>query len=194
MSATADERRAALAVRDDHDREAARRGHVLRWRLGDNARRRGHAYFWEGRCEHCAAQISVGATWSSCPGVRDARKVACSGPGTAVLTEIEAGRASELVADAVTQFYRSLDGAGLAGRWRPMTTSECGQWPAPDERVSPGQHRSPRPKSLDPAQIACRIISKRWIRREEMPNVDNDEDLVAADAAAAQARVNAHKI
>lgn len=27
-----------------------------------------------------------------------------------------------------------------------------------------------------------------------MPNVDNDEDLVAADAAAAQARVRAHKV
>ncbi len=108
MSASAAEVVAVKAARDEHDGAAAGRGHRLRWQLGENARRRGHAYFWEGRCEHCGATVSVGAGWSSCSGVRHARRVPCSGPGTAVLTEIETERAHELVAAAVREFGRSV--------------------------------------------------------------------------------------
>jgi hypothetical protein len=103
VSAGAAEVAAVKAARDEHDRAAAARGHALRWQLGENARRRGHAYFWRGRCGHCGAELSVGSAWSS-GGVRDARDVVCSGPGTAVLTEIEAGRVGELVAAAVADF------------------------------------------------------------------------------------------
>ncbi|MFD8492420.1 hypothetical protein [Amycolatopsis sp. NPDC059657] len=104
MSARAGEVAAVKATRDDYNQALTARGHAMRWRLGTNALRRGHAYFWEGRCVHCGAEMSIGSAWSSCGGVRDARDVACSGPGTAVLTEIETGRSADLVAAAVGEF------------------------------------------------------------------------------------------
>lgn len=106
MSAGPVEITAVKAMRDEYTETLAQRGHAIRWRLGVNARRRGHAYFWKGRCEHCGAEISVGDGWSSCPGVRDARRIPCSGPGTAVLTEIETAHVHEQVADAAVEFLR----------------------------------------------------------------------------------------
>jgi hypothetical protein len=97
---------AVKSVRDEYDRILTGRGHAMDWHLGTNARRRGYACFWEGRCEHCGAEMSVASGWTSCPGVRDARHQPCSGPGTAVLTEIETGRVSQLIAAAVDEFVR----------------------------------------------------------------------------------------
>jgi len=93
-----------IAARDDYDRTLSARRHAMGWQLGANARWRGHAYFWDGRCEHCGAEMSIGSGWSSCGGVRDARDVVCSGPGTAVLTEIETDRVADLITAAVTEF------------------------------------------------------------------------------------------
>lgn len=104
MSAAPAEVAAVTAVRDEYTDTLARRGHAIRWQLGPNARRRGHAYFWEGRCERCGAELSIGDGWSSCPGVRDARHTTCSGPGTAVLTDIETAHVHEQISDAMQDF------------------------------------------------------------------------------------------
>lgn len=72
------------------------------------ARRRGHVYFWEGRREHCGAEISVGSGWSSCSGIRDARREICSGAGTAALTAIETEHVHDQLADAVREFRRDV--------------------------------------------------------------------------------------
>jgi hypothetical protein len=109
--ATRLDRESTEANRQTHDRRATAAGHTLRWRLGENATRRGHEYFKVGTCSQCAAEVSVGASWSSCSGVRDARRVPCSGPGTAVLTEIEAGRCADLFAGAVARFGRDVERA-----------------------------------------------------------------------------------
>lgn len=94
-------------VKESRDRwniDTTSRGHSMVWRLGPNANNRGHAYFFEGDCGHCGATMQIGHTWTSCSGVRDARDVACSGPGTAVLTEIEADRLHELCAPVIAEF------------------------------------------------------------------------------------------
>ncbi len=104
MSAGRAERAEVLVLREDWDTRARDRGHLLRWRLGPTARRRGFAYVWEGRCEHCGAEVTVGRSWSSCPRVRDARRVACSGPGTAVLTEIETEQARTRCGEAIADY------------------------------------------------------------------------------------------
>jgi len=103
VSATKTEVAEVKAARDDWDRRLTAAGHAMCWQLGANARRRGHAYFWDGYCAHCGAEISVGVCWTTA-GVRDARRVACSGPGTAVCTEIEAARVSEQIVAAVEVF------------------------------------------------------------------------------------------
>jgi hypothetical protein len=104
MSATRDQRESAKAVRDDVTVRASELGHSMTWKPGPNATRRGYAFFFEGECKHCGARASAGSSWSSCSGIRDARRVECSGPGTKVLTEIETERAHQLVADAVQAF------------------------------------------------------------------------------------------
>ncbi|MFE3178686.1 hypothetical protein ACFXPA_44135 [Amycolatopsis sp. NPDC059090] len=106
MSASRSEQAGADVVRDDYTRSLARKGHAMAWTLGRNARRKGHAYFWEGRCTRCGAEISVAADSISCPGARDARKTRCSGPGTAVLTDIENARAAERIAASGRAFAR----------------------------------------------------------------------------------------
>jgi hypothetical protein len=104
-----DERRGADLQRDDMAKHIRKLGHrTMTWKLAPNSRRRGHAYHWLGMCEDCGAEVSVGASWSSCPSVRDARHDRCSGPGTKVLTEIEAARASELIAAAGAEFLKAV--------------------------------------------------------------------------------------
>lgn len=108
MSATKGQRESAKAIRDEWDRRAAARGHQMVWRLGENARRRGYVYFFVGRCQRCGAEMTCDWSSTSCPGVRDARTTPCSGPGTAILTEIEAQRVSELVTGALIDFHRAI--------------------------------------------------------------------------------------
>lgn len=106
--ASRSEMQSADGTRDDVDARARRLGHDMTWQLGPNARRRGHAYFWRGTCTNCAATVDAGDMYSSCSGIRDARKVACSGPGTAVLTEVEADHVRAQVASAARQFDREV--------------------------------------------------------------------------------------
>lgn len=113
MSATRDEKLSAEFTRDNVDARAVALGHVMTWELAPNSRRRGHCYYFRGVCTNCAAAATAGAAWSSCPGVRDARSEPCSGPGTGVLTEIEAERLSELVAGVVADFGRNVAAANL---------------------------------------------------------------------------------
>lgn len=108
MSATPSRRIEAAACRDAQDAKACELGHALTWRLAPNSTRRGHCYSWEGECGDCGAEVLAGAWGSSCRDVRDARHDRCGGPGTSVLTEIEAGRLGELVAGAVSRFGESL--------------------------------------------------------------------------------------
>lgn len=65
------------ASRDDHHRSATARGHRMTWREGENARRRGHAYFLLGTCALCLGTIVVGSGYSSSQGPTDARKTRC---------------------------------------------------------------------------------------------------------------------
>jgi hypothetical protein len=51
----------------------------------------------------------IGSAWSSCGGVRDARHVGCSGPGTAVLTDIEEAHVADLFAAAVADFLWEIN-------------------------------------------------------------------------------------
>lgn len=107
--ASAAEHESARANQREHDGRATAAGHALAWRMGENATRRGHAYFLVGECGRCGAVVTVGASWSSSYGSRDARDVPCSGPGTALLTEIENTRLSELVAEAVARFGEEIN-------------------------------------------------------------------------------------
>jgi hypothetical protein len=106
--ASRDEREGAKFTRDEIDKRARVHGHDMAWKLGPLATRKGQAYFFEGTCGNCGATASAGSMWSSCSTHRDARAVVCSGRGTAILTEVEAARVSELIADAVADFGRAV--------------------------------------------------------------------------------------
>lgn len=91
---------------------AGANGHTLTWaRLPRESK--DHALVFEGTCGDCGATVEIGNGWSSCRTIRNARDEACSGPGTAVLTEVEEERASELVADAVGEYVQALTDAGI---------------------------------------------------------------------------------
>jgi hypothetical protein len=98
----------ATANRDDFDRKLTAAGHKMTWHLAPGSHRKGHCYTWVGDCEHCAANMTVSWCGSSCQGVRDARHVECSGPGTAVLTEIEQQHADELMGEALAEFATAV--------------------------------------------------------------------------------------
>ena len=104
----AQDRAWADSVRDHVDAGARDLGHTLAWELGPCALVPGHAYHWVGVCGDCGATASASAGSSSCPGVRDARHERCSGPGTALLTQIETDRVRELMAAAVVEFVAEL--------------------------------------------------------------------------------------
>jgi hypothetical protein len=100
-----DEREGAKLNRDEHAERTARLGHDVTWKLGPNATRKGHLYFFDGTCANCHAHMSIGSAWSSSHGVLDLRSdKPCSGPGTHILTDIEAARRSELLAPAIAEF------------------------------------------------------------------------------------------
>lgn len=111
--ASRSEMQSADGVRNDLDERARNLGHSMTWKLGPNSRRRGCAYHWLGTCEHCGAEATAMDMASSCSGIRDARKVPCSGPGTAMLTEVEAEHVHQQVASAARQFSRDV--------WRNQT-------------------------------------------------------------------------
>lgn len=62
VSASRAEREATRANQQEHDQRATADGHALVWCLGENATRRGHAYFLVGECGHCGAVVTVGAS------------------------------------------------------------------------------------------------------------------------------------
>jgi len=91
---------------------AAANGHALTWKRLPRPSR-DHALVYEGTCTDCAATVEIGNGWSSCATIRNARNETCSGPGTAVLTEVEATRASELFAEALSEYAQALIDAGI---------------------------------------------------------------------------------
>jgi hypothetical protein len=106
--ASRSDRIAAEGCRDDLDQRAQVLGHSMTWELGADSTRRGCCYHFVGRCEDCGAMATAMPSGSSCPTVRDARKVPCNGPGTAILTEIEESRSADLIAGAVAAFGRAV--------------------------------------------------------------------------------------
>ena len=91
---------------------AGKNGHTLTWkRLPRESKN--HALVFEGTCADCGATVCIDRYASSTTGIRDARNESCSGPGTAVLTDIEQERASELFADAVGDYVQALADAGV---------------------------------------------------------------------------------
>lgn len=105
MSATRWQREGTKLNRDDHDARARALGHDVVWKLGPNATRKGHCYFFEGVCKHCHGTINVASSWTSCSNHVDLRSdKPCGGPGTHILTDIETARVSELLAPAFAEF------------------------------------------------------------------------------------------
>ena len=102
------DREGAKFTRDDIDRKATALGHAMTWKLAPNSTRKGHCYYFLGECGNCGAQASAGSMWSSCQGIRAARHEPCGGPGTAILTQIEADRVSELIAPAIAEFAATV--------------------------------------------------------------------------------------
>lgn len=102
--ASREQRESAQFTRDDIDQQARNLGHTMTWQLGPGSNRKGNAYYFVSECDHCGARATAGPTWSSCDGIRDARRETCSGPGTKVLTEIEHQRSLELLGEAVAEF------------------------------------------------------------------------------------------
>jgi hypothetical protein len=98
-------------AKQDMTERTAALGHTLTWKR--RPRPAGTALAFEGTCGDCGATVEIGASWSSCGTIRDARREQCSGPGTAVLTEIEADRSSELFGEAVADYLQALDDAGI---------------------------------------------------------------------------------
>lgn len=91
---------------------AGKNGHTLAWkRLPRESK--DHALVFEGTCTDCGATVCIDRYASSTTGIRDARNETCSGPGTAVLTEVEQERASELFADMVGEYVQALADAGV---------------------------------------------------------------------------------
>jgi hypothetical protein len=94
------------------DEVAGKNGHTLTWkRLPRESK--DHALVFEGTCTDCGATVCIDRYASSTTGIRDARNETCSGPGTAALTEIEQGRASELFAGMVGEYVQALADAGV---------------------------------------------------------------------------------
>jgi hypothetical protein len=106
------DKESAAFCRDDLDVRASILGHTMTWALGANSNRGGYYYHFVGRCEDCGAMATAGWAGSSCPSVRDARRVPCSGPGTAILTEIEERRSADLIAGAVAAFGQAVAQGG----------------------------------------------------------------------------------
>jgi hypothetical protein len=99
------ERAAEAAWSRDHVNSIATNGgHKLDWEQIQGG--------WSGTCGDCGANATAFVGGSSSRSVRDARSYECSGPATAILTEIEDDHFAEFLDEAVGQFGASLDGYG----------------------------------------------------------------------------------
>jgi hypothetical protein len=94
----------AAWTRDNVTVTATNAGHKLDWTEIKGG--------WSGTCGDCGANATAFPMGSSSQSVRDARSATCSGPGTAILTEIENDHFAEFVDEAVGQFGAALDGYG----------------------------------------------------------------------------------
>lgn len=91
---------------------AGSNGHTLTWKRLPRPSKE-HALVFEGTCTDCGATVNIGSGWSSCSTIRNARDEQCSGPGTAVLTEVEQERSTELVGEAIGEYVQALKDAGV---------------------------------------------------------------------------------
>ncbi|MCF1592481.1 hypothetical protein [Streptomyces muensis] len=99
-------------AKQDMNTQVADRGHTLTWKQVPRPTL-DHALAFEGTCRDCGATVTIGSGWSSCGTVRDARSSDCSGPGTAVLTQLEQDRSAELTGEAVGEYLQALADAGI---------------------------------------------------------------------------------
>jgi hypothetical protein len=100
-------------AKQDMDTQVVDRGHTLTWKRLPRPTT-DHALCFEGTCRDCGATVTIGSGWSSCATIRDARNSDCSGPGTAVLTEVEQNRATELAGEVIGEYLQALTDAGIA--------------------------------------------------------------------------------
>lgn len=91
---------------------ASKNGHTLTWKRLPRPSK-DHALVFEGTCTDCGATVEIGNGWSSCATIRNARDEACSGTGTAVITEVEQDRADELAGEAIGEYLQALHDAGI---------------------------------------------------------------------------------
>lgn len=90
----------------------AKLGHTLAWKR--LPRPAGTLLVFEGTCTDCGATVTIDRTSSSAgSSPRCARDVECTGPGTAVLTEIEQKHASEEFNGIAATFVEALATAGI---------------------------------------------------------------------------------
>lgn len=87
-------------------------GHTLTWKRLPRPSK-DHALVFEGACQDCGATVRVDRHATTTAGVRDARSTICTGPGTAILTEIEQERVDEGTAVLVADYLTALAEAGL---------------------------------------------------------------------------------
>ncbi|MFD7705633.1 hypothetical protein [Streptomyces sp. NPDC059786] len=87
-------------------------GHTLTWKRQPRPSKE-HALVFEGTCTDCGATVRITRYASTTTGVRDARSSICTGPGTAILTEIEQERAAEETAELVGEYLQALADAGI---------------------------------------------------------------------------------
>ncbi|MFI1485716.1 hypothetical protein [Streptomyces sp. NPDC020747] len=91
---------------------AGANGHTLTWKRLPREHS-GCALIFEGTCTDCGATVQIDRYASTCATIRNARDEQCSGPGTAVLTEVEQQRSSELAGEAVGEYVQALQDAGV---------------------------------------------------------------------------------
>jgi hypothetical protein len=109
MSASREIRQAIREEATELVRALNSRGHDVTARLGENAVRKGWAYYMILTCRNCGGDMHLGSSWTSCTSPVDLRRPQqCSGPGTHVLTEIEQARISELLEPAIADMTAAV--------------------------------------------------------------------------------------
>src|SRR3954466_3782082 len=94
------------------DKVAGSNGHTLTWKRLPRPSK-DHALVFEGTCTDCGATVQIDRYASTCATIRNARDETCSGPGTAVLTDIEQDRASDQFSELVGEYMQALQDAGI---------------------------------------------------------------------------------
>lgn len=99
-------------AKQDMNETAEANGHTLTWKRLPRPSKE-HALCFEGTCTDCGATVTIGSMWSSCASIRDARNSTCSGPGTAIVTDVEQDHADDVAAEAIGEYLQALADADI---------------------------------------------------------------------------------